>query len=234
MKREKLNKSRYLIIGVITLFIFLLGIFFGSFVDSLKYNYVEKVIEKQNLDLQSLHIQSLFIYSMNKNQSCNAIEEVIKNNLRTLQPILEKLIEYEEGEKRKNSIEYIKLKREYIQANIRYFLLVEKSRELCNSNYVPVIYFFDEKCEICKLQGYILTNLRIYFNGSLLVFPIDADFKEEPLVDVLIKTYNVTSFPTLVIEDEIVRKYLPREELKEKICSKFLEEKKECEFNTKV
>ena len=52
MKREKPNKTRYLITGVITLFIFLLGIFFGSFVDSLKYNYVEKVIEKQNLDLQ--------------------------------------------------------------------------------------------------------------------------------------------------------------------------------------
>lgn len=227
MKRQKIKKSRYLAITVITLSIFILGIFFGSFIDTLKYEYVKETIKTQKLDLSSLQVQSLFILSLEKNQSCRALEEVIINNLKTLQPVLAKLIEYEEGEKKFDK-EYIELKREYIQANIRYFLLAERSRELCNSNYVSVIYFFDERCELCKLEGFILTNLRNYFNGSLLVFPIDSDFKEEPLVNVLIKTYNVTSYPTLVIEDEIIRKYLPIEELKEKICSKFLEEKKEC------
>ncbi len=228
MKRQNIKKRRYLTIGIITLSIFFLGILFGSFIDSLKFDYVEGIIEKQKLDLNTLQTQSLFISSIEKNQGCSAIEEVIKNNLENLQPTLTRLIEYEEGEKRDNSEEYIKLKRGYIQTNIRYFLLAEKSRDLCNSNYVSVLYFFNDECKICKLQGTILTNLRSYFKGNLLVFPVDSDFKEEPLVDVLTRTYNVTSFPTLVIEGEVIRKYTPREGLKEKICNNFLEEIEEC------
>lgn len=227
MRRKKVNKRRYIIVGIITSFIFLLGIFLGSFIDSLKYGYVEEVVEKQRLDLSSLQIQSLLINPLEKNQSCKALEEVIKTNLRTLQPILERLIEYEEGEENLDQ-SYISLKREYLQANIRYFLLAERSRKLCNSSYVSVLYFFNDECKLCNLEGYILTNLRIHFNNSLLVFPIDSDFKEEPLVDILLKTYNVTSYPTFVIEDEVVRKYLPREELKQKICSKFLQQKEQC------
>jgi thiol-disulfide isomerase/thioredoxin len=227
MKRQKPNKSRYFNIGIITAFIFLLGILFGSYVDSLKYGYVEEFIEKQKLDLNSLQVQTLFILSLESNQSCSAMEKVIENNLKTLQPVLIRLIEYEEGEKNFDE-SYINIKREYIQANTRYYILADRSRELCNSNYVPVLYFFDSECELCKWEGSILTDLRIYFNGSLLVFPVDSDFREEPLVDVLLKTYNVTSYPTLVIDGEIVKKYLPKEELKEKICSKFLEETNKC------
>ena len=58
---------------------------------------------------------------------------------------------------------------------------------------------------------------------KLLVFPIDMDFTKEPILSVLGTQYNVTQFPTLVIEDTTYVGFHDKAALILKICPLYKE-----------
>ena len=215
---RKIEKERYIAAGVITAFIFLMGMLVGLMADIQKVNYAESVVQRQDVEFESLQLQYLYLQYLPKKDVCPVIGKILENNLKTLQPILEKLIEYEENNK-KGGEEYDLLKRKYILANIRYFVLAEKSREECDADIVTVLYFYDKNCGVCPTQGFILSHLKSILQDRFLVFPFDASYDKEPMINVLVTQYNVTVFPTLVINGkERVEGFRTEKELLEVVC----------------
>ena len=54
----------------------------------------------------------------------------------------------------------------------------------------------------------------------MLVFPIDVGLaSEEPAIDTLLNRFNVSAYPTLIVEDEKYEGVTSPTELKEIICS---------------
>ena len=217
MRRREISRERYVAAGVITTFVFLLGIVIGIMADLHKIRYAERISERQDVDFESLQLQYLYLQYLENGQMCPVISKVLENNLRTLQPVLEKLVEYEERNE-KNSEDYEILKRKYLIYNIRYYILAKKSREDCNADIVTILYFYSRDCEICPNQGFILSHLKSILKDRLLVFPIDADYEAEPMVNVLSAQYNVTVYPTLIIWDRKVEGYRTEKEVLEEIC----------------
>ncbi len=85
---------------------------------------------------------------------------------------------------------------------------------------MTVLYFYSEDCQDCNNQGTVLSYYKALLESSFLVFPIDqAIVNEEPLVQILVSLYEVEDLPTMVINDEIFRGYIGKEELSELICA---------------
>ncbi len=226
---RKVEKDRYIAAGVITIFIFLMGMLVGLITDIQKVNYAESIVQKQDVEFESLQLQYLYLQYLPKNEVCPVITKILENNLKTLQPILEKLIEYEENNKRYGE-EYEFLKRKYILANIRYFILAEKSRKECDADIVTVLYFYNKNCEVCPTQGFILSHLKSILRDRLLVFPFDVSYTQEPMVGVLATQYNVSVFPTLIINGhERVVGFRTEKELLEIICPLYRNKPPICE-----
>ena len=114
--------------------------------------------------------------------------------------------------------------------NLNYWLFAKKTKEKCDLDVVNILYFYSEKnCQTCPDQGVILTYFKKTFGDKLLVFPIDVDYElNEPVITILKKQYDVTMYPTTIIEDQKYEGIIHNEELKKIICDSFKYEKEIC------
>ncbi len=207
--------------GLLTVLIFSLGLLLGLFVNESKLNYIQQLSKTQRADYGSLQFQYSYIETlenkdMSDDEKCGVLAATLENNLKMLSPALEKIEAYETSGDVENE-DYLLLKREYTIANLRYWILAEKSKKMCMTDTVSVLYFYTKNCPECNDQGYILTQMKKVFEDSLLVFPIDTSINE-PAVDVLTRQYNITTYPTLIIEKKRLHEVKDKNELTEIIC----------------
>lgn len=227
---RKIKKNRYVLALFISIILFVMGFLLGVVVSGYKIGYIQELYEEQTADYESLQFQYVYLENLenlNKTEDCKTIEAVLENNLKFLGPAQEKIEAYETtGDI--NNMDYRIIKRKYTIANLRYWLLAEKSKELCGSELVSILYFYSQECAICKDQGYILSQLKNVFGDKLLIFPLDTSIKEEPMVDILRRRYQIFEFPTLVIEDKVISKFLAKKEILKEICPLYKENYPEC------
>ncbi len=221
-EKRAIKRDKYAIALVISILTFSLGFLLGTVLDSYKYEYVAEIAKQQELEFNSLQLQYIYLESIQGTEKCPALYQTLENNLRTLEPTVNKMLDYEKS-KGSNSSEYLYFKRQYFLANIKYWMLSEDIQKTCNSDTVTVLYFFNNNCDICfKSQGVILSNLKQLFEDKLLVFAIDSDFTDEPMIGLLKNKYNITVYPTLVINNEKIEQFLSRDDLLMKICPKYI------------
>jgi len=233
MARRSIKKSRYIFAFVITLLIFSLGFLLGIVTNDYKLSEIEKVYQKQSADLESLQFQYTFLNEhmpVEGNETCTVIEATLENNLRTLGGFQERIEFYKVNSNivNLNDYEYNILKRKYIIANLRYWLLAEKNRQICNSDTVSVLYFYAQDCGECNNQGFILSQLKNIFGDNLLVFPIDASV-DEPMIDILRREYKIYSFPSIIIEGETYGNFMGKKGILKIICPLFKKKYEICD-----
>lgn len=228
MQPEKrvIKKDKYAIALIISIMTFSLGFLLGSVIDNYKSGYVEEIAKQQEIEFNSLQLQYIYLESVQGTEKCPALYQTLENNLRILGPTLNKMLDYEKS-KNVNSTEYISLKRQYLLANLKYWLLSEDIKKTCSGDTVTILYFFSNDCKICQSsQGVILSNMKQSLEDKLLVFAIDSDFTEEPMTSIIKNKYNVTQYPTLIINDQKIEGFLTREELLKKICASYTDKEK--------
>ncbi|MFH0832379.1 MAG: hypothetical protein V1900_01495 [Candidatus Aenigmatarchaeota archaeon] len=224
---RKLSKERYMVTGFITILLFSLGFFLGSFLNEKKIEDIEKIAKEQESDLNSLQFQFSYLQSLPANESCVVLSRILESNLKILGAVIQRIEAYEQSGDANNE-DYIIVKRKYIVANLRYWLLADQSKKLCGTDVVNVLYFHSKNCDRCGDEGYILDQMKKMFGDRLLVFPIDATIAE-PMIDVLRAQYKIYSFPNLVIEGKTIDKFLTMEEMFREICPLYKNDYTECE-----
>jgi hypothetical protein len=227
---RKIKKNRYVLALFISIILFVMGFLLGLALSEYKIEYIKGMYEEQSADYESLQFQYVYLENLenlNKTEDCKTIEAVLENNLKFLGPAQEKIEAYETtGDI--NNMDYRIIKRKYIIANLRYWLLAEKSKDLCGSDLVSILYFYSQECAICKDQGYILSQLKNIFGDKLLIFPLDTSIKEEPIINILRRRYQISEFPTLVIENKVISKFLTKNEILKEICPIYKQNYSEC------
>jgi len=229
---RRTKKSRYILAFFVTVVIFLLGFLLGITISSGKIEYIESLYKRQTADLESLQFQYAFLDTLKNdsspNETCSAISAILENNLKLLGPAQDKLEGYEmSGDV--NNEDYRIVKRKYMIANLRYWLLAQKSKEVCNSDLVSILYFYTQDCGVCKDQGFILSQLKNIFEDNLLIFPMDASITEEPTIDILRRKYKIYHFPSLVIEGKTFEGFLSKNEILSLICPLYKKDYPACE-----
>lgn len=231
-EREPFEVKKYIIVGLLTFLIFSLGIMIGLVVEQLRDNELKYQNQVQDIAYNSLQLQSLFLFSLeNTEDNCAVLITTLTQSVKNLGISLGKLLEWEKDatiSKQELSL----LKRKYMLDNIRYWLFATKNKQVCNADFIPILYFFsDEKCSICPNQGVILSYYKEIFQDRILIFPINTDLSsEEPMIQLLMSKFNVTdpTIPILIVEKERYEGVQSTESLKENICKAFSSEQQEC------
>ncbi len=217
--RKKINYIRHFGVLLLTIMIFVVGIFIGGSVEQLRVENLYTQLQEQDLAYQNIITQSNYIdyiisqKDMGINISCESIEGSYFSSIATLDESRLKLENYINSGKVKEE-EFYRLKEHYANTQIDYWILANKISNLCDNNLNTILFFYseDKKCPECEDQGLHLSYVKQKLNDDVLIFALDVE-KDGP-TKLLAQKYEakVYNSPTLVINDKTFN-YLTNEEI---------------------
>lgn len=225
VKIRRVSTEKYVIAAVITIGIFLFGLLLGLVIEGKRANYIEFVSRQQNLEYNSLQLQYAFMDELSKEENCDAVSKTFEDNIKSLESARTRLEEFDQNSKL-NKGDFTLLKREYVLAQVRYWLLAKRTKALCKKEIVTILYFYSDnkECPDCGKQAFVLTYLKKLFEDKLLIFSFDAQQEDEPMIPILKHTYNTNKYPTLIIEGKKFDSLMDKNTLLKEICLYYKEE----------
>ena len=210
--------KKYLIAFILTVVIFTGGIFIGILFEDLRLRDSQNDILSEKVVLQSLQLQQKYIDS--GAADCATMNKILETNIDDLNKKMKEVIEYEKNSF-VNTDEFNLQLQDYFLTEIQFLILSEEIDKKCSKDNVKVIYFYDENA--FDTQGSILDYLRKVFGSKVLVFSLNSDFSQEPMINILLSSYNITEFPSVVVEDTVFQGHSSVEVLLYQVCTEFSE-----------
>ena len=121
-----ISKRRFALSLVLTSFIFLIGILVGYTLTAERTDYLEEISYKQKIDYESLQLQSLYLDLSATNVSCHIFNKILETSLSDVGNAQSKVDFYIQETSKKS---YTELKRGYLLAQIRYWLLNQRIKD---------------------------------------------------------------------------------------------------------
>ena len=218
MVRE-FNKKRYFIAALLTLFIFILGLLLGLVIEGKRAQYIQSMNKIEKLDYSSLQLQYAYIDQLSQEKNCDAVSKTFESSVKKLIETSGRLENYEKNANL-NKKDFHTLKREYILAQLNYWLLAKRTKKICDRDLVTILYFYstDKECPDCGEQAFILTYLKNEFKDKLLIFALDSTYVDEPMIEMLKDQYGISRYPTLIIEGHVFEGFISKDKLLRAIC----------------
>lgn len=215
MKRS--IRNLYIAAGAVSVFLYVLGIATGIYVQKSLLPSVESDINSIRKDVENAQ-QEYLLFSFRGKESCPVLSSLSADISSKLRSLADELIRLENsGEK---GLRFLELKKEYGALSIRAWILRSSTNENCEENILPVLYYYSVPCAECLEQGQILDSLRekgILDKASVYVLDKDID---HPLVSTLVKSHGIGAAPAMVIGDTVYSDFISAETLKEIICQR--------------
>lgn len=228
-EERSINRARYFVAAVMTISIFLLGLMLGLIVEDKRIRMSQADEKSQELEFKSMQLQYEYINQLSLENNCPAILETFEENIENLEASRIRLENYLKSSKF-NKDDFNRLKRDYTISQIQYWLFAKKKKQLCDSEDVSILYFFaeDKACPDCNEQSFVLTYMKKLFGSDLLIFSVNTNFTQEPMISILEKSYNVTEYPTMLIDNRKIEGFRNKDEVLSLICPLYAEEKAHC------
>jgi hypothetical protein len=222
---RKLSGKKYLLAFILTLLIFSGGIIVGILFENVRLNDSNQINLQEKVNLRSLQLQQSYIES--GIAECNALNDILEANIAELSKKVQIISGYEKKSVL-NDHEFNLQLRDYFLTEIQFLLISQEIDNKCKRDNIRVIFFYDENK--FDTQGQILDYLKDLFGRRLLIFSFDSQFKDEPMINLLLTSYKIKQFPAVVVEDKILQGHTSVDILMKEICSR-MEGKlpKECE-----
>lgn len=220
---RRVSREKYFFAFLITAGIFALGLLLGLVIEAKRVDYVTFSGKEQQLDLTSLQLQYQFVHEFSQEKNCDGLLKTFDSSVRSLETIREKVENYRKDSSF-NDRGFDSLKREYTLAQINYWLLYSRGKGVCDIDAATVLYFFadEEHCSNCDEQAVVLTWLKSKLGAKLLNFIFDGEFAEkEPIVGLLKQVYNITGYPTIVVNGETFKGFTDRTTILKEVCPSY-------------
>lgn len=189
--------------------VFLLGIFVGESLNNGKTSQITSASDAVRLEILDLELQQ----ELSKSDPCgigflNSISAQL-DEIGTKLSFLEETLG-------KNDKTVIALKKPYTMLMIRHYLLIKQRNEKCNEDYTTILFFYSNQNQYIQeseKQGYVLGYFGDkYGYEKLKVYSIDSDL-DLGVIKMLKEEYNISSYPTTVINENVFVGYKDKEEL---------------------
>lgn len=230
---RKISTKKYLLAFVLTLIVFAGGILIGVMLENIRLNHSNQIILAERINLRSLQLQQKYIES--GQADCKTLNKILEADINELNNKMADVIEYEK-KSFFNQNEFNLLLQDYFLTEIQFLLVSQEIDKKCERDSIKIIYFYDENKE--ETQGVILDYLKKIFDRRLLIFSLDSTFRQEPMINILLTSYKIETFPSMIIENKVLQGHKSVEELKEIICAKFAdmdaEPPKDCTLQSKT
>src|SRR3989344_2365232 len=210
---RKLSLKKYLLAFILTIIIFSGGILVGIIIENARLENAKQRTLSEKVGLLSLQLQQRYIDS--GIADCKSLNKILETNLNELGKKMELIMDYEK-KSFFNQEEFDLQLRDYFLTEIQYFLISQEIDRQCSQDNIKILYFYDENKY--DTQGSILGYLKNKFGENILIFSFNSEFKEEPMISLLLTSYKINQFPSIVIENEIFLGHQEVEELQKTIC----------------
>ncbi len=200
---------------LISLIIFTAGVYVGSVVDANSINELQGNVSSISEKVAS--VQLLLLSEGNSSSFC----PVYSSELHSIDQDVESVgyrLSYLEDVKQVPDDE---LKKQYFMLEAESYLLSEKVKSLCGSDSVLLINFYSNKdCPTCKAQGTEVLKARDALGPGtdIKLFSFDGDLGS-PVASAMMGRFNVTTYPTIVINGKAYPGYADSEQLQRLIAA---------------
>jgi hypothetical protein len=185
---------------LLTILIFALGILLNYWLDFVRIGTIADVMSQHELNTAAYLAEQDFTGSFggNRCEAMNARIAQLKEEIKTVGADLGSYSAFSFFKKK----DYDYLKRKYFLLELRFLTLIEQLNKECNRPYIPIIFFYKIDDDVSERQGFILADLSKDYERQVVVLSIDKDYKDEPLVQLMAARYNVTTAPTIILNNE--------------------------------
>ena len=198
------QKYIFLYALILTIIVFNIGIYMGYKLESSRIDKINDMYVEAEMELLDQRIQkdTLDIIDLN----CDSL---IEENIQFADRIFEEALlikKYEDANKMNNEIK-IQHKRFDLLRTL-FWINSIRIKEKCNSDYHNLVYIYDynepsiEQNARQKFFSKVLGELKEKFGDKVMLIPIAGD-NDIPSVDLLIKKYEITELPTILIDENI-------------------------------
>jgi len=220
--QRRISWKRYLLAAILTAIIFSFGLTLGMLLDEERSNWAKQINDEQIINYESLQLQYLYLSTL-ENESCAVMNAALEESVYELNKALNDLLGYKE-ETSFEEYDFTLIERNYLLSNLKYWLFAEKTKKICQSDMVTILYFYSDDCLSCPDQGVILSYFKKKLDNKLLVFPINVDLEgQEYIIKILKSQYNVSNeeLPSIIINEKTYKGVVQKEELGEILCELF-------------
>lgn len=206
---RKISIGLYAGAFLLSLIIFLSGIYVGQLMDESSMKTISS--EVQDVSQQVASVQLLLLMEANSSAFC----PVYASELDSIDDEVERMgykLTYLEDERQMSDIE---LKKQYFVLQAESYLLSKKVREICDEDSVLLIQFYSNKdCDDCREQGNEILKARDELSGKVKVklYSFDGDLGS-PVADAFAKQYNVSSYPSIVLDGQTYKGFRTSSEI---------------------
>ena len=200
MSMGEINKA-YVIAGVVSVLLYVFGVISGLLIQNSSTEYTTQQIESLQRRVENAQLEYIYLNTIGEKLGCNSLSVLIENSTNEVGSIGRELVSLEnKGQKGKT---FYSLKSEYALLSTRAWILNSYVNERCHSNSTIIMYFYSIPCNDCLTQGYILDDLRDnHLKDRARIFVLDFG-SDEPIVQTLRVTYNITTTPSLIVGDKV-------------------------------
>ncbi|MEA3254900.1 MAG: hypothetical protein U9Q22_03585 [Candidatus Altiarchaeota archaeon] len=204
----------YLAAAVLSLFFYTVGVLSGLFIEKSMTDYTEERVKSLQRQTENLQLEYAYISIIGRDLTCDSVSLLVGDTTKKVRDLGKEL--EDEGP------DFDDLRRDYALLSTKAWILNTYMTEKCRKDRVVLLYFYSVPCEGCSEQGHILDELRDdHFKEKLMIFVLNSDL-DEPIVNMLKTTHNVSKTPALVIGNKTYNGLIEKERLKE-IISEGLE-----------
>lgn len=216
---RKVSTAKYALAFILTLLVFSGGIAAGIFFEIIRLNHSRDLNLLEKVNLKSLQLQQEYVGS--GIAECRALNQILERNIAELDLKVDLILDYEK-KSFLNEREFKLQLRDYFLTEIQFLILSQEIDKSCRRDHVKVLFFYDENKQ--DTQGRILDYLKLLFGPRVLIFSFDSGFEEEPMIKLLLTSYQITTFPAVVVEDQVFQGLTSAKTLMAEICRQMPED----------
>ncbi|MBU5557503.1 MAG: hypothetical protein KQA33_00270 [Candidatus Aenigmarchaeota archaeon] len=209
--------------GILAAIVFIAGLSLGIWLDEQRVAATRSRLMDIDLQWNDARLTSLY-YQLHASMDSRFCDSAIKNNFEFNDRIYKEglLIERYEAVDR-FAPELVQEKRHYALLQLQFWLNSIALKESCNASYQTLVYFYSHYDEslmaIQKAQSAVLAEIKETCGPQLLLIPIPLDMNIGT-VSLVAAEYNVTSAPSILLNDKVLVGLRTKEELQQLInCS---------------
>jgi len=190
--------------AVITVIVFLVGVYLGFVFDSMRVEEVRgRLTQIDNLWNDVRLMQSYIQKFSNRTDYC---EFLLEENLKVGDKIYDEGLKVEEYEKNNRFASlFILEKKRYALLDLQFWINSIDLKKLCNANYSTVIYFYSqyEKTPEQVFQDRVLWDLKQKCGPKIIyiTFPADIDIST---IEIIKNIYDIEKIPSILINESIL------------------------------
>jgi len=215
------NVKTFILAGVLTTLLFLSIYSLNLFLDSQREKRIEHDMDSLIEEMEDIEASYYLIeYLADRNGSCEAVIEQLNYLESRLWKLDQRINNYRDAQEAFTSEEfYIREKRRLNRREIIQLSLLGRVKTMCGYNQTVILYFYGN-CKTtpnCGEQGFVLSYINEMIDPEIVILSFDGD-RETQVVNTLMKAYNVTGYPCLVIEGSTYCGLRNRDEVEGLLC----------------